>query len=30
MNMMRTPTGGRNYEMVGADPYLAGELPVCR
>ena len=21
---MRTPTGGRNWEMGGADPFLAG------
>lgn len=25
MNMQRTPAAGRNWEMAGADPYLAGE-----
>ncbi|KDN47766.1 glycoside hydrolase family 3 protein [Tilletiaria anomala UBC 951] len=25
MNMLRAPTGGRNWEMSGADPYLTGE-----
>jgi beta-glucosidase-like glycosyl hydrolase len=26
MNGERTPNAGRNWEMAGADPYLAGEV----
>jgi beta-glucosidase len=26
VNLARVPTGGRNFEYLGEDPYLAGEL----
>ena len=26
MNLGRVPQGGRNFEALGADPYLAGEM----
>ncbi|MBQ0070622.1 MAG: glycoside hydrolase family 3 protein [Spirochaetales bacterium] len=26
VNMVRIPTGGRNFEYMGEDPYLAGEM----
>ena len=26
MNIARIPRGGRNFESLGEDPYLAGEM----
>jgi len=28
MNIARIPIGGRNFESLGEDPYLAGEMAV--